>query len=151
MQLMSFVLVVKDGRYLLIQEASKSKGKWFFPGGQVARTEDPETAVLRETREEAGCTVVLDYIFLLHHHPAGLKKGKLTIFYSGHTSDTALKNSADKHSLDAQWFTYEEILTLPLRDNALEIIDTYRNSKMHLPRHQFWLDRVGIHALNAIS
>jgi 8-oxo-dGTP diphosphatase len=33
--------------------------KWEFPGGKVEPGESPETAIVREIREELGCTVTL--------------------------------------------------------------------------------------------
>ena len=33
------------------------------------------------------------------------------------------------HSIKSRWFNYEEIINLPLRENAIDIINTYRNLK----------------------
>ena len=47
-----------DGRVLVAQRpAHKHLAlKWEFPGGKVEPGESPETALLRELREELGCT-----------------------------------------------------------------------------------------------
>ena len=132
MKLKSFVLVEENENYLLICEASKKwKGKWFFPGGAMKRNETPAAAAVRETKEEAKCDVVLAGIFYYDFHP-GFVNGKLQLYYHGKSINSTLKNFADKHSLAAKWFTYKEILLLPLRQNALEIIDVYRDWKKQL-------------------
>ncbi len=48
-----------EGRVLLAQRpASKHLGlKWEFPGGKVEPTESPETALIREIREELACEI----------------------------------------------------------------------------------------------
>ncbi|MSU49569.1 MAG: (deoxy)nucleoside triphosphate pyrophosphohydrolase [Opitutus sp.] len=55
--------VIEDGhgRVLLAQRpAHKHLGlKWEFPGGKVEPGESPEQAILREIKEELGCSVVI--------------------------------------------------------------------------------------------
>lgn len=47
--------VVRAGMVLLVQEASGAhKGKWGLPKGRVDQGESPETASLRELKEETG-------------------------------------------------------------------------------------------------
>lgn len=47
-----------DGRVLMGQRAgSHGAGTWAFPGGKVDEWESPETAAIREVREEAGITI----------------------------------------------------------------------------------------------
>jgi 8-oxo-dGTP diphosphatase len=48
-----------EGRVLLAQRpAHKHLGlKWEFPGGKVETTESPETALIREIREELACEI----------------------------------------------------------------------------------------------
>lgn len=47
------VIVVKDDKYLLINEEKKDLFKgWLFPGGKIEPDESPENAALRELKEE---------------------------------------------------------------------------------------------------
>ncbi|MGD1038076.1 MAG: (deoxy)nucleoside triphosphate pyrophosphohydrolase [Roseiarcus sp.] len=62
---MSLVLVVAvalvdaDGRVLIAQrpEGKAMAGLWEFPGGKLGANETPETALIRELREELGIEV----------------------------------------------------------------------------------------------
>jgi 8-oxo-dGTP pyrophosphatase MutT (NUDIX family) len=51
------IFVVEDGRVLLVQH--RRLGKWLPLGGHIELDEDPETAALREAREESGLEVML--------------------------------------------------------------------------------------------
>jgi ADP-ribose pyrophosphatase YjhB (NUDIX family) len=129
MKLTTFALIECDESYLLICEASpKWKGKWFFPGGHAKKHETPEQAVVRETKEEAACEIALKGMFYSRYFP-GLMNNKLCIYYYAEAITKDIKKQADKHSLESRWFRYEEILKLPLRDNVIDIINTYRNLK----------------------
>ena len=55
------VLQDGEGRFLLMQRSSKSKGwpgKWEFPGGKVDRGEELTAALIREWKEETGLSVI---------------------------------------------------------------------------------------------
>ena len=50
----AIALIDADGRVLLAQrpEGKHLAGFWEFPGGKVERNETPETALIREVKEE---------------------------------------------------------------------------------------------------
>lgn len=52
-------LIERDGRVLLARRPDHKHlgGKWEFPGGKVEPGEAPAAALVREIREELGCTV----------------------------------------------------------------------------------------------
>jgi len=125
----SFVLIEKDSKYLLIQEASnKWRGKWFLPGGRVKKGEAPDDAVTRETLEEAGCRVKLEGIFYIKCYD-GFFSNKLHIFYTGTIEDNSIKTFEDKHSMGARWFTYDEVRSLPVRQKMIKILERHRKYK----------------------
>jgi ADP-ribose pyrophosphatase YjhB (NUDIX family) len=129
MKLTTFALIENNESYLLICEAStKWRGKWFFPGGHAKKHETPEQAVVRETKEEAACEIALKGMFYSKYFP-GLLNNKLCIYYYAEAITKEIKKQPDKHSLESRWFKYEEIMELPLRDNVMDIINTYRNLK----------------------
>lgn len=137
MILKSFVLIEKAGRYLLIKEAAKKwSGKWFLPGGKVEVNETPETAAHRETKEEAGCDILINGIFFFRYNQ-GFLDNYLAIFYSASiVGEEIIKTIADKHSLEVKWFTYDEIVKLPLRQKLLDIINNYQKENV-LPAANF--------------
>jgi 8-oxo-dGTP diphosphatase len=133
MVLKSFVLVEKDDRYLLIKEAAlKWRGKWYIPGGQVHDGELPEEAAKRETLEEAGCEVELSGIFYIKFKQ-GFFSSKLSVFYCATIVGEKIKASPDKHSLGAQWFTFDEMCKMPLRSNLVEVVKAYLKHKQKMP------------------
>lgn len=127
----SFVLAERDGKYLLIREAvRKWNGKWFVPGGKVETDESPEMAAHREVWEEAGCRVNLKGIFSIHYREP-LFSRRMIIYYAADVADTEqLKGHSDRHSLEAGWFTYDEIRKLETRSGLREILETYRNHRL---------------------
>jgi 8-oxo-dGTP diphosphatase len=65
-------LVDSDGRVLIAQrpEGKQLAGLWEFPGGKVEDGETPETALIRELREELGIEVtpacLAPFVFASH-------------------------------------------------------------------------------------
>src|ERR1044072_8573601 len=109
MVLKTFVIVEEEGYFLLIREAAKKwKGKWFLPGGKVDVGEEPATAAKREVKEEAGYEAELKGIVYIRYHERLFRK-QLSIFYSAKITGGKLKTRANKHSIEARWFTYEQI------------------------------------------
>ncbi len=137
MILKSFVLIEKAGRYLLIKEAAKKwEGKWFLPGGKVELNESPETAAHREVKEEAGCNITINGIFYFRYNH-GFIDNYLALFYSATlVGEELIKTIADKHSLEVKWFTYDEIVKLPLRQKLLDILNSYQKDKV-IPARNF--------------
>ncbi len=137
MILKSFVLIEKNNRYLLIKESAKKwKGKWFLPGGKVEINETPEKAAHREVKEEAGCDVILSGIFYFRYH-GDIFDRYLSLFYSATImGEELIKQSADKHSLEVKWFTYDEIKDLPVRQKLPEIISHFNKNNI-IPTKNF--------------
>jgi ADP-ribose pyrophosphatase YjhB (NUDIX family) len=139
MRVKSFVLIEKDNRYLLIQEANeKWKGKWYLPGGSTKDGETAEQGAKREVLEEAGCDVELTHVFFVKYH-SGFFNRKVSIFYCGKQLDDRIKTIPDKESLAVKWVSYEELGSMPLRNNLKDLIDIYRSHTGFTPVGEFRL------------
>lgn len=124
-----FVLLVvkKENKYLLVREA-KFNQAWFFPAGKVELGEDFITAAKREVLEEAGVDVEVEKIIKIEHTPYEDQSTVRLFLLASQIGDAPPKSVPDDESLEAQWFTLEQIRQLPLRKEAVfEIITTVDN------------------------
>lgn len=77
-------LVVADDndRILLVKRSVPPKiGYWCLPGGFVEADESPETAALRELKEEAGLDAVIETLINVHSHPSAFYGSVIIIGY----------------------------------------------------------------------
>ncbi len=69
------IILAKDGNVLLLRRAHEPfKGYWVLPGGYVEYDEDPQTTIVRETKEETGLDVIVGGIvttYLIDTDPRG--------------------------------------------------------------------------------
>ena len=126
MKLASFTLIENNDNYLLVQENSlRWKNHWFLPGGKSEKDESPEQTARREAKEEIGCDIDLKEMFYTKYNP-GILNAELSFYY--YAEPISSLDMTD-HSIKSRWFNYEEIINLPLRENEIDIINTYRNLK----------------------
>ena len=117
----SVVVVRRGDRFLLVQERKHGQ-PWCLPAGRVETGEGFVDAAIRETLEESGVPVRLRGLIRLDtsHKKAGLRLR--AVFYGEPTVDTPPKSVADEHTLQAAWFSLDEIAGLPLRGaDAMEL------------------------------
>ena len=51
-------IIIKDGNVFATQRGyGEFKGWWEFPGGKIEADEDPQSALVREIKEELDCTI----------------------------------------------------------------------------------------------
>lgn len=111
-----FVLVaVRSGRRLLLVREVKFGQTWWLPAGRVEPGETYEDAGVRETLEEAGVRVRLDGIVRIERSLTTSGARERIFFTAVELDDVAPKSTADEHSIEARWFTAEEIAALNLR------------------------------------
>jgi 8-oxo-dGTP diphosphatase len=104
------VFIKKDNKIIMVQEKKPSAyGLWNIPAGHVNENETIENAAIRETKEETGFDVkliekigvfALSQTHQIHIFKAEIIDGKI--------------NFDKDELLDAQWFSPNEILKLPL-------------------------------------
>jgi 8-oxo-dGTP diphosphatase len=94
-------VILKDGKIALIKRGNEpSKGKWTIPGGIVELSESPESAVLREAKEETGLEAdnptLLDVVSNVDYDENGkVKYHYVIIDYLVHVKSGIAKASSD--------------------------------------------------------
>jgi phosphatase NudJ len=139
-QVFPFVLVIvrREDQFLMVQEAGRSHGLWYLPAGGVDPGESVTQAAIRETREEAGIDVIPRALLwmddLTHINPGGLWQGRWRFILRADLRDPSQQPGPTDDSLDARWFTLDEIQALPLRaPEALQICQAVAKGAPELP------------------
>lgn len=114
----ALVIVLHEGRFLLVQEQKGRQG-WYFPAGRMEPGETWAQTAHRETLEEAGISIVLEGILRIEHTPSPHGARSRVLFVARPADDTPPKSIADEHSLRAGWFTLAEVAKLPLRSHEV--------------------------------
>ncbi len=103
-------VVLREGRYLFIEEIANRRKVLTQPGGHIESGESPEQAVVRETLEESGCTILCEDLIgvYLWIHPQ-TRQQFLRLVYSADfvSCDEAAK--LDDGVIARRWLTREEI------------------------------------------
>ncbi|MCA9361372.1 NUDIX domain-containing protein [Candidatus Kaiserbacteria bacterium] len=104
------VLIEKDGKFLLGQEATKIiYGLWNWQQGKVEDGEDLEAAAMREVKEETGFDIeIVKKLTIINNPFPGTKE---THVYLGKIIGGELAYSAEE-ILNLKWFTREQIIEI---------------------------------------
>ena len=125
-------VVVNEGRVLMMREAKKScRGTWYLPAGRVEKNESLEEGVIREVLEETGLN--FQPVSLICIESQGTSWFRFT--FVGYITGGKLKTlkEQDKESMEAGWFTAQEVFTsllirardiYPLIDTGLKWYET---------------------------
>ena len=111
------VLLDEENRTLILlrpKEAHWAPHKWGYPGGKIEEGEDPETAAIRETKEETQLTV-----WNLEPLPA-LHSPEVASYYS---LDFEGEVEIDFEHEDWKWVSRDEIEEYPLAPGTLDMFE----------------------------
>lgn len=104
--------------------------KWEFPGGRVEFGELPEEALVREAREEVGCTISIQRLLPLVQSPVWERTdGKiLQVFVLCYEAEylSGEPKSNDPKVAEIGWFSRKEACTLDLLKGIREFIELAR-------------------------
>jgi len=112
------VVIIHDCKIVLIKRANEpSRGKWSIPGGLVELAESPETAVIREAKEETGLDVdnpvLIDVVSNVDFDEEGkVKYHYVIIDYLVHVTSGKAKASSD--AMELRWVPFGEVEELNL-------------------------------------
>ncbi len=127
----AMVIVRSGDRFALVHE-KKHGQRWYFPAGRVEAGETLAEAAVRETLEEAGVHVTLTGVLRVEHTPQPGGSVRVRVFFVARpTDDSPLKSQPDEHSLEARWFSVEQLSSLDLRGD--EVLDCLRSVRDGAP------------------
>lgn len=137
------LVLVQGERYVLVQEVrNEKKGLYNLPAGTLDSDEDLITCIIRETSEETGVTVSLEYFVGIYQ--TVLANGHNIIFSVFAASiDRNVTFRSEEHT-DIKALTYDEIVTLDqagkLRaPTVLKAITDYKDGqRLPLSAAQSW-------------
>lgn len=121
----AMLITDNEHRVLLVQRAwNPAQGRWSLPAGFVDHDESPETAAVRECREETGLDVeVADLLAVIsgREHPHG---ADIVIVYQGGIVNGTLTSGDD--AADVAFFSLDTLPPLAFRATQ-EALERYRS------------------------
>jgi phosphatase NudJ len=120
----ALVVVRLGNRFLLVRER-KYEQRWYWPAGRVQHGEHLLAGARRETLEESGVSVNLEGILRVEHNPQPHGTRLRVIFMGTPVDDTPPRHLPNEHTLEAGWFSAQEMNLLPLRSQEVMEIAAY--------------------------
>jgi len=125
-------VVEKDGKFLLVYENDGDRKVYNQPAGHWDKGETLHEGALRETREETGWEVRLDY--LIGHYVYTSPHNQLTYYRAAFAASPIRKVSdqLDKEIIEAVWLTYGEIVARRAQMRSplvIRVIDDYLSGR----------------------
>lgn len=110
------LLVVREGRLLLIQHRKNGESYWLVPGGGVEFGESLTEALAREILEETGCRVSRTGPLVFCHDTIApdLSRHIVNLYFSGDLSGEPVCGR-EENLTAVDWFRPEEIAGLDMR------------------------------------
>jgi ADP-ribose pyrophosphatase YjhB (NUDIX family) len=103
-------VVLYEGRYLIVEEVANRRKVLTQPGGHIETGESPEAAVVREVKEETGCTVLCeDLIGVYLWIQPQTRQQFLRLVYSADFIDCDEDASLDEGIIARRWLTREDL------------------------------------------
>lgn len=116
------VVVVRRGDEFLLVHERKHGQLWYLPAGRVEPGEHLADGARRETLEETSVPVTLDGVLRVEHTPMPNGTRVRVIYLASPADDTPPKSEPDGESLEAGWFTLDQLASLPLRGREVETL-----------------------------
>jgi 8-oxo-dGTP pyrophosphatase MutT (NUDIX family) len=103
-------VVLNEGRYLIVEEVANRRNVLTQPGGHIDAGESPEQAVVREVREETGCTVLCeDLVGVYLWIQPQTRQQFLRLVYSADFMDCDENAVLDRGIIARRWLTLDEL------------------------------------------
>lgn len=106
------VVIEREERVLLLQEADEDYGLWNLPGGHVEATETIREGAVREVLEETGLTVTLDGLIGVYTGAPGRERTSIRFVFAAAVTAHSGTEMYGEDILSLRWFTPEEFAAL---------------------------------------
>lgn len=122
---------------------------WVLPGGGIEKSETPEQAAIRETREETGYEIAVDRLVGKYWHPQTANGGNWRYLFEGHVIGGEAIRQGDE-TLAVGFFSIDALPPKSLDWIKIFIADALADSPtviertLTLPTWQAMLIRIGI-------
>ncbi|CAG2172225.1 unnamed protein product, partial [Oppiella nova] len=119
------VIFNEDMDVLLIQESKAScRGKWYLPLGRIEPNEQLVDGSKREVLEESGLEIETTALVVIESEGSAWYR----FTYTGRVIGGQLKTVEDKESIEAKWWSENELQSANLRfEDILDLIHCVRN------------------------
>lgn len=122
--------IIKDNKILLLKRSSKSKNfpeKWTFPAGGIDEADNSlEACVIREVKEETNLEFTVTDKFNFYDGIVNNKR-YVTLVHIGETQGDL---KIDFESESAQYFTYQETLSLDMAFSYRQVLDDLHQQEL---------------------
>lgn len=109
--------IIKDEKLLILKrgdEESFLPSTWEVPGGGVEAAETIEAAIIRETKEEAGLSIVPKTLFSYFEYLDGEGQKTVNLNFLCHLTDRSQEVDVTGGEMqEARWISLSELNTIP--------------------------------------
>ncbi len=123
-------VIICDQEDRILLERRSDNGKWGIPGGVMEFGESISEAAIREVKEETGLDIAIDYLVGLYtspdhiiEFPDGEIRQEFSVLFACKLLGGILQVS--KESLELQWFSKDEVLSLDMTLSTRSRIEDY--------------------------
>jgi len=124
------LILNKKGKILLLKRGKNvqnESGTWSLPGGTVEFGESRHDAVIREIKEELGCTIKpLETLTVVDHFVPQERQHWITTIFTCIITDGIPQNVEPEKCDAAEWMGVEEIEKVPLANHMPAILSAIR-------------------------
>lgn len=123
----AYVLIINSNNEILMVKNWLSDGKWSLPGGGIHNNETPETAIVREVKEEVGLNLSKSNLIFV-------SKGKWQTYDLGYTyqiykilyKDTKQINLRKLEMVDYSWVSNDHLQKIETAQEIKEALKVYK-------------------------